>query len=50
MLIRKGAEHNRAHFDKWGITVSMLASSPGAGKTVLLEQTRCFDELKKRCN
>ena len=34
-----GADHNRAHFDQWGITCLNLMSSPGAGKTVLLEQT-----------
>ncbi len=34
-----GADHNRAHFDQWGITCLNLMSSPGAGKTVLLEKT-----------
>jgi hydrogenase nickel incorporation protein HypB len=34
-----GAEHNRAHFDDWGITCLNLMSSPGAGKTELLEKT-----------
>jgi hydrogenase nickel incorporation protein HypB len=34
-----GAEHNRAHFDEWGITCLNIMSSPGAGKTVLLERT-----------
>jgi len=34
-----GADHNRAHFDEWGITCVNLMSSPGAGKTVLLEKT-----------
>ena len=34
-----GADHNRAHFDQWGITCFNLMSSPGAGKTVLLEKT-----------
>ncbi|MGB3694295.1 MAG: hydrogenase nickel incorporation protein HypB [Spirulinaceae cyanobacterium] len=34
-----GADHNRSHFDKWGITCLNLMSSPGAGKTVLLERT-----------
>lgn len=34
-----GADHNRAHFDKWGIACLNLMSSPGAGKTALLEQT-----------
>lgn len=34
-----GADHNRAHFDQWGITCLNVMSSPGAGKTVLLEKT-----------
>lgn len=34
-----GADHNRSHFDEWGITCFNLMSSPGAGKTVLLERT-----------
>jgi len=34
-----GADHNRAHFDEWGITCLNIMSSPGAGKTVLLERT-----------
>lgn len=34
-----GADHNRAHFDQWGITCLNIMSSPGAGKTVLLERT-----------
>ncbi len=34
-----GADHNRAHFDQWGITCFNLMSSPGAGKTALLERT-----------
>lgn len=34
-----GADHNREHFDEWGITCLNLMSSPGAGKTVLLERT-----------
>lgn len=34
-----GADHNRAHFDAWGITCFNLMSSPGAGKTALLEKT-----------
>jgi hydrogenase nickel incorporation protein HypB len=34
-----GADHNRAHFDAWGITCLNIMSSPGAGKTVLLERT-----------
>jgi hydrogenase nickel incorporation protein HypB len=34
-----GANHNRKHFDEWGITCLNIMSSPGAGKTVLLEKT-----------
>lgn len=34
-----GADHNRAHFDAWGITCLNIMSGPGAGKTVLLEKT-----------
>ncbi len=34
-----GADHNRAHFDEWGIVCLNVMSSPGAGKTVLLERT-----------
>jgi hydrogenase nickel incorporation protein HypB len=34
-----GAEHNREHFDEWGIICLNIMSSPGAGKTVLLERT-----------
>jgi hydrogenase nickel incorporation protein HypB len=34
-----GADRNRAHFDAWGITCLNIMSSPGAGKTVLLERT-----------
>ena len=33
------ADHNRAHFDQWGVTCLNVMSSPGAGKTVLLEKT-----------
>lgn len=36
---QKGADHNRAHFDEWGITCFNIMSSPGAGKTALLERT-----------
>jgi hydrogenase nickel incorporation protein HypB len=36
---QEGADHNRAHFDQWGITCLNVMSSPGAGKTVLLERT-----------
>lgn len=34
-----GADQNRAQFDRWGVTCFNVMSSPGAGKTVLLEQT-----------
>ncbi len=34
-----GADHNRTHLDQWGITCLNIMSSPGAGKTVLLERT-----------
>ena len=33
------AEHNREHFDRYGIVSINLMSSPGAGKTTLLEKT-----------
>ena len=33
------AEHNRAHFDAAGVLVVNLMSSPGSGKTSLLEAT-----------
>ncbi|WP_017663518.1 hydrogenase nickel incorporation protein HypB [Baaleninema simplex] len=33
------ADRNRALFDDWGITCFNIMSSPGAGKTVLLERT-----------
>jgi hydrogenase nickel incorporation protein HypB len=36
---QSGADHNRAHFDEWGITCFNVMSSPGAGKTQLLERT-----------
>jgi hydrogenase nickel incorporation protein HypB len=36
---QEGADHNREHFDEWGITCFNLMSSPGAGKTALLEKT-----------
>ena len=36
---QQGADHNRKYFDRWGITCCNIMSSPGAGKTVLLEQT-----------
>ena len=34
-----GAKYNRDRFDNWGITCLNIMSSPGAGKTVLLEKT-----------
>lgn len=34
-----GADHNRAHFDEWGIACFNVMSSPGAGKTAILEKT-----------
>ena len=34
-----GADHNRSHFDEWGIRCLNLMSGPGAGKTALLERT-----------
>ncbi|MEM6252211.1 MAG: hydrogenase nickel incorporation protein HypB [Cyanobacteria bacterium P01_D01_bin.156] len=44
---QQGADHNRAHFDQWGITCINLMSSPGAGKTQLLEATlRDLDKLE----
>ncbi|PLZ04658.1 hydrogenase accessory protein HypB [Fischerella thermalis CCMEE 5273] len=36
---QQGADHNRSHFDKWGIICFNIMSSPGAGKTALLERT-----------
>lgn len=36
---QEGADHNRTHFDEWRITCLNIMSSPGAGKTVLLERT-----------
>ena len=33
------AAHNRAHFDRHGVLAVNLMSSPGAGKTALLEAT-----------
>jgi hydrogenase nickel incorporation protein HypB len=41
-----GAEHNREHFDEWGITCLNIMSSPGAGKTILLERT--LEALKQK--
>ncbi|ANV87593.1 MULTISPECIES: hydrogenase nickel incorporation protein HypB [Cyanophyceae] len=42
------ADHNREHFDAWGLTCLNVMSSPGAGKTVLLEKTLAAlrDDLK----
>jgi hydrogenase nickel incorporation protein HypB len=42
------ADHNREHFDEWGLTCLNVMSSPGAGKTVLLEKTLAAlkDQLK----
>ncbi|KKI99848.1 hydrogenase nickel incorporation protein HypB [Prochlorothrix hollandica] len=34
-----GADDNRSQLDQWGIRCLNLMSSPGAGKTALLEQT-----------
>ncbi|MEM8603824.1 MAG: hydrogenase nickel incorporation protein HypB [Cyanobacteria bacterium P01_H01_bin.121] len=34
-----GADHNRQQFEAWGITCFNVMSSPGAGKTALLEKT-----------
>jgi len=39
------AAHNRAHFDEHGVLALNLMSSPGAGKTLLLEAT--IAELKR---
>jgi hydrogenase nickel incorporation protein HypB len=41
------ADHNREHLDQWGLTCLNVMSSPGAGKTVLLEKT--LEALKDRC-
>ena len=42
------AAHNREHFDRHGVLAVNLMSSPGAGKTLLLENTieRLGDEFK----
>jgi hydrogenase nickel incorporation protein HypB len=45
---QEGADHNREYFDRWGITCLNIMSSPGAGKTVLLEQT--LKALKDKLN
>jgi hydrogenase nickel incorporation protein HypB len=36
---QEGADRNRTHFDDWGITCLNLMSSPGSGKTALLERS-----------
>jgi hydrogenase nickel incorporation protein HypB len=36
---QRTADHNRAHFDSHGVLAINLMSSPGAGKTALLEAT-----------
>lgn len=36
---QEGAKHNQDHFDQWGAICLNIMSSPGSGKTVLLEQT-----------
>jgi hydrogenase nickel incorporation protein HypB len=45
---QEGADRNRKYFDTWGITCFNIMSSPGAGKTVLLEKTLAAlkDKLK----
>jgi len=45
---QEGADHNRAHFDEWGIVCLNIMSSPGAGKTALLERT--LDTLSNELN
>ncbi len=42
------AAHNRAHFNEHGVLALNLMSSPGAGKTALLEAT--IDALKEELN
>jgi hydrogenase nickel incorporation protein HypB len=42
------ADHNRTHFDRQGVLAINLMSSPGAGKTALLETT--LDALKSEFN
>jgi hydrogenase nickel incorporation protein HypB len=37
----RAAAHNREHFNRTGVLVINLMSSPGAGKTRLLEETAC---------
>ena len=44
---QQGADCNQARFDEWGIICLNIMSSPGAGKTVLLERTlAALTELK----
>ena len=44
---QQGADRNQARFDEWGIICLNIMSSPGAGKTVLLERTlAALTELK----
>jgi hydrogenase nickel incorporation protein HypB len=45
---QQGADRNREHFNEWGITCLNIMSSPGAGKTVLLEKT--LAALKDKLN
>ncbi|QYJ80285.1 hydrogenase nickel incorporation protein HypB [Shewanella acanthi] len=40
------AAHNRAHFEKYGLTAFNLMSSPGSGKTTLLEHLQEYTKLK----
>jgi hydrogenase nickel incorporation protein HypB len=42
------AQHNREHFDQHGVLAINLMSSPGAGKTALLEAS--IDALRGECN
>ncbi len=44
----RSAAHNRAHFDRQGVLAINLMSSPGAGKTALLEAT--IDALRGEMN
>lgn len=43
------AEHNRQHLDRHGVLAVNLMSSPGAGKTALLEATLDAIAAKYRC-
>lgn len=40
------AEHNRAHFDKHGVLSINIMSSPGSGKTALLEKIADMSDLR----